>query len=375
MNYITILHSTHSLFILSTAIVILSDWLLFSHALGINIAILLAVFSILLLIRTRPRHVSRQLLVVFSLYLGLIISLLLHPSLIAVCLALLLLSSIAAANRGGLEQDINRLIKQWLAFALFGWSRIFSDCPILLRQATLLLPNLSTLQEIFKRWMLPIGLSSIFLCLFLLGNPVLVLWYKELLVIIEEPFHFLVEKVSFLRIVLWCSIFAIAWALIRSRLRTFSSNFLKVWNETSAVQNIQEREMLLRCLVLFNLLFALQTLLDIGYLWCGAALPDGMSYAEYAHRGAYPLVATAILAGLFVLTALRPESEASADPLVCQLVYAWIFQNILLLLSSIFRLFLYIEAYSLTRWRVAALIWMGLVCRGIGEHMCSHSLL
>jgi len=38
-------------------------------------------------------------------------------------------------------------------------------------------------------------------------------------------------------------------------------------------------------------LFAIQTVLDIQYLWRGAALPDGMSYATYAHRGAYPLIA------------------------------------------------------------------------------------
>ena len=47
-----------------------------------------------------------------------------------------------------------------------------------------------------------------------------------------------------------------------------------------------------RSLILFNALFALQTVLDLTYLWGGASLPDGMSHAEYAHRGAYPLIAT-----------------------------------------------------------------------------------
>ncbi|NIP84168.1 MAG: DUF4173 domain-containing protein, partial [Planctomycetales bacterium] len=38
-------------------------------------------------------------------------------------------------------------------------------------------------------------------------------------------------------------------------------------------------------LILFNGLFAVQTGLDATYLWSGAALPEGMTYAEYAHRG------------------------------------------------------------------------------------------
>nr|WP_280526934.1 ATP-binding protein [Rhizobium ruizarguesonis] len=58
---------------------------------------------------------------------------------------------------------------------------------------------------------------------------------------------------------------------------------------------------LLRSPLLFNALFAVQTLLDLVYLWGGADLPDHMSHAEYAHRGAYPLIATALLAAGFIL--------------------------------------------------------------------------
>lgn len=56
------------------------------------------------------------------------------------------------------------------------------------------------------------------------------------------------------------------------------------------------RAALLRALVVFNAIFAVQTLLDAAYLWGGVALPDGLSYAAYAHRGAYPLIVTALLA-------------------------------------------------------------------------------
>lgn len=45
-----------------------------------------------------------------------------------------------------------------------------------------------------------------------------------------------------------------------------------------------------RALVVFNLVMGVQTAMDIAYPWSGAALPDGVTLATYAHRGAYPLL-------------------------------------------------------------------------------------
>ena len=69
---------------------------------------------------------------------------------------------------------------------------------------------------------------------------------------------------------------------------------------------------ILRSLILFNLLFAVQTVLDGIYLWGDVALPDGMTYAAYAHRGAYPLIATALLAAGFVLVGDAPGRAGGA---------------------------------------------------------------
>ena len=117
-------------------------------------------------------------------------------------------------------------------------------------------------------------------------------------------------------------------------------------------------------LVVFNAVFALQNGLDIAFLWSGAPLPGDMGLADYAHRGAYPLILTALLAGLFVLLALRPGSETARQPLARRLVVIWVGQNIVLVASSLLRTADYIEAYALTRFRIAAMIWMVLV--GVG---------
>ncbi len=122
---------------------------------------------------------------------------------------------------------------------------------------------------------------------------------------------------------------------------------------------------LLRSLILFNAVFALQTGLDLTYLWGEVTLPDGMTYAAYAHRGAYPLVITALLAAAFVLATLRPNGPAERSRLIRLLVLAWIGQNILLVISSIRRVDLYIVSYSLSELRFYALIWMMLVAIGL----------
>jgi hypothetical protein len=48
------------------------------------------------------------------------------------------------------------------------------------------------------------------------------------------------------------------------------------------------------------------------------------------------------------------------------LIYLWLLQNIVLVLSSIWRTKLYVDGYSLTYLRYAALLCMGLVMAGLG---------
>jgi len=115
----------------------------------------------------------------------------------------------------------------------------------------------------------------------------------------------------------------------------------------------------------FNAIFAVENALDIVFLWSGAGLPAGVTMADYAHRGAYSLIVTALLAAVFVLLALRPGSTAAASPLVRRLVTVWIVQNLLLVASSALRTLDYVDAYGMTVLRLSALAWMGLVATGL----------
>jgi hypothetical protein len=119
----------------------------------------------------------------------------------------------------------------------------------------------------------------------------------------------------------------------------------------------------LRALVMFNLLLGVQMATDASILLAGAALPPGMDYAEYAHRGAYPLLATAVLAGAFALAA-RPF--LGEHRLIRVLLLVWLAQNVVLCGAAAMRLDLYVDAYGLTYLRLYAFIWMALVAACLG---------
>ena len=209
-------------------------------------------------------------------------------------------------------------------------------------------------------WVVPAGFAVAFLLLFSQANPLIEAALEAL------KLESAIDLLQPARIAIWIVVAVIAWPLLRPKLLP--------WPKAKPMQGpvrpraeslLFGRAAILRSLIVFNALFAVQTVLDCVYLWGGVRLPDGLSYADYAHRGAYPLIVTALLAAAFVLAAMRKGGPAEASPLIRRLVYLWIAQNVLLVISSILRLDLYVQVYSLTELRIAAGVWMGLVAVGL----------
>jgi hypothetical protein len=204
---------------------------------------------------------------------------------------------------------------------------------------------------------LPLVGTTIFILLFAAANPLI----DAALASIDLSPRFSEEDLAY--IVFWLFVLVMVWTLVRPpRIRLEPAG--PGLDPDFALPGVSPASVLLS-LAAFNLVFALQNGLDLAFLWSGAGLPAGMTLAEYAHRGAYPLIATALLAGLFVLATLRPGSATAASRPIRLLVTLWIAQNLLLVASTMLRTFDYIEAYSLTELRIAALIWMVLVAIGL----------
>jgi hypothetical protein len=209
-------------------------------------------------------------------------------------------------------------------------------------------------------WIVPLGMAGVFLMLFTAANPIIAAGLRGF-----NPF-WPIEQLSFWHVIFWLFVAAVVWPFLAAPWRRRVSELAPVQpvsqHRTAAV--LLGVPALLRALILFNLMFAVQSMLDASYLWIGRTLPAGMTYADYAHRGAYPLIFTALLSGCFTIAAYRPGSAAMQSKTLRYLVLLWIAQNVTLVISSMRRLYLYVQAYSLTELRFAAFIWMLLV--GIG---------
>ncbi len=210
-----------------------------------------------------------------------------------------------------------------------------------------------------KALAMPVVVGGVFLMLLATANPLLEQFLQRF-----TQFEF-VSDIDVFRLVFWSACASVLWPYLHlsntwvgempthKKSMQVHAPWLAALINVSSVRN---------SLLLFNGLFLIQTFMDLGILTGGVALPDGMTYAEYAHRGAYPLVATAILAGVFAITT---RSMVQGDRILKKLMYLWLGQNLILVVTAAFRLSLYIEVYNLTYLRIAAFIWMGLVFVGI----------
>jgi hypothetical protein len=211
------------------------------------------------------------------------------------------------------------------------------------------------LGRLFKAWGVPVVLGGVFALLLVGANPVLDRWWQNLSDV-------RLPEMDLWRALFWAMMVLLIWpCMVVARLRGQLT-------PAPARQTVRRVGMInagsvARSLVLFNAMFAVQTVMDIVLLYGDAGLPDGMSHATYAHRGAYPLLLTALLAGLFAVLA-RPFAEEK--PMLRVLLLVWLGQTLALVLASVVRLDTYVDVYGLTRLRLAALIWMGMVAAGLG---------
>ena len=198
---------------------------------------------------------------------------------------------------------------------------------------------------------LPLVGGALFLALFAAANPLI----AQALAAIRLP--------SVLQILLWVFVTVCVWPSLRPP-KAVMRLAGRLPDPEPALPGTSLPSVLI-ALALFNAIFAVQNALDIAFLWSGGELPAGMSQTEYVHRGAYPLIGTALIAGVMALAMLRPGSASAHHPWARRLVTFWVVQNLVLVASSVLRTIDYIDDSMLTAWRIAALLWMALVALGL----------
>ena len=359
---------------LTAGLVVLGDWLFYERQIGWS-ASLFGLALLLAVVLRGPglwRGRGRAWWVVASATMGVILALVLQPSVLAVGLGLVGLVMLAVIDRAGWTWSVGRWVLQLGRFvgrAAVQWAH---DSKIAQRWRRSH-PSAETRRSGRRAlaWVVPVLISGVFVGLFAVANPLVQRQLQRLGEWLEAQLTGIEHWLDPPRILFWIATAAAAWGLLRAR------PIAQRAKRTPVVSGDEPLDLtdyslgrwlsvglVVRCLVLLNLVFAVQSAMDLVYLFGGAALPEGMTYAEYAHRGAYPLVGTALLAGALMLFAFRPGGVAQRSGWCRRLVAIWIAQNLLLMVSAGWRLNLYVSAYSLTRWRVAAAVWMLLVAVG-----------
>lgn len=345
-------------FLAIAGLVVLADWLFYARPLGISVAIFLTAVFAIAADTNRKTATLRELLSALALFAAgvapLIYSFNLFSLFFAVAGTLLgvQMSAYPRASWNDRIRNASNLVPDMLWRAVADLHKVWH----LRAQAA----DDAFLKSIVA-WVVPLTLGTTYVWLFVSANPIIDDWFTA----VDWKKFF--ELLSAPRVVFWLVILFAIWPLVFLRNREVRAPKLSKSEAGSTWESSElfGKTAILRSLILFNVLFAVQTALDATYLWGGMQLPQGMNYSTYAHRGAYPLIVTALLAAAFVLIATRSGSEAERSSLIRNLVYLWTGQNVLLVISSIQRLSLYVDAYSLTYWRVTAFVWMLLVAIGL----------
>lgn len=352
------------------ACLILADWLFFGHAVGVSLAVFL-LFVALVCAGINPLRataaVAKRAWAILAAGLA---ALVYDCNFLSVCFGLAALSVCCQMLGGASLARWPDRLRQGLRMLLAGYAWLPRDVV----RVMLLWRARGTRKPAYERlmvWVVPLLFGAVFAALFAAANPLLADAWN--LIDLYAPWR----AVSLGRLCFWLVILGLVWPYLHmpsgrrgqlAGLRPPSP----VWRRLD-LSLLLDPAVLVRSLLLFNILFALQTSMDVAYLWGGLNLPGNLSYAAYAHRGAYPLCCAAVLAAVFVLASSAAYTAAGPSGRLRALLLLWVGQNLFLVVSAALRLDLYVAAYSLTMLRVATFIWMGLV--GVGLLLITAKLL
>lgn len=334
-------------------LVVAADALFYGHVVGCSAGLFALLLSIAVMAFGRGVTGRRGVAATAVLLSGLLVALVLEPGALALGMTVLGLVVLVLFQRHGGSGDAIlwfRRVRSLLLRGVWQWARDLQRVVRIPSDA----PGTASKGAGLRRWLPAFGLGVVFLSLFALANPVLAGWLEA----VADRASYLGAFLEPQRVVFWIVVALFAWGALRTR-----SARVKGACASDRSSPVSEGT-LARSLWIFNALFLLQNALDVRHLVLGVELPDGLTYAEYARGGAWPLMAAALLSASFILTAFR-GAEDQFGPGVRRFVYAFLAQNVALTGFGMLRLANYVDAYGLSRWRLAAFLWMGLVAVGI----------
>lgn len=331
--------------------VLLADGLFYSQPIGWTAGLYAGLLLLLLVRLNRLLLQSTTNKVIAFCTTTLIIALIESPQLLTIGLVSLGMITLLILQKRKRLDCVLLWLKDIAAFLTRGSTQWYRDVHTIKR-----ISKRKTVNKLqFSYAIIPVSFTLLFSLLFTQANPVLAQALEGI------SWELPIRLLSIWRWLFWFITSISIWALLRP-------HFLLSTATVSTGINLDKwlnQQTLVLSLIVFNGLFALQNILDIIFLWSGETLPNGLTYAEYAHAGAYPLFITSIVTAIYVLITFNEHQPHYQTVLAKKLVFIWLAQNVFLLLSAINRLLHYIEVYSLTYLRIIALCGMVLTAIGM----------
>jgi len=354
--------------ILAAAVMLtaVADYFFYGHEPGWTLGGFLAVAGICAWLcgERKPLSGPEKLLLV---YIGLAAAVqIIDPDGMTFMLGLAGLAMFRMSRAYGWEARSCRWLMRWIVFILRGWLQPVLDLRKI--DSGHCSGGVKNVIRLALHWLVPVLVTVFFAGLLVAANPLFQKWAGEIF-----PYLMKIELPSPVRGIFWifCFVWLYGWLRMEIGQRFACCSepdgeaTVNRFDPAGRLRSEVVGRMMVRCLVLLNILFLIQNAVDIEYLWAGMRLPPGLTYADYAHHGAYPLIFTALLAGGMVTVSFAGNGTSPVWRRARLLVMIWLGQNVFLTASAMLRLEKYIEAYSLTLMRVAALVWMALVVAGL----------
>ncbi|MEM6855164.1 MAG: DUF4153 domain-containing protein, partial [Planctomycetota bacterium] len=255
-------------------LVVLADWLFYGQPIGWTASLFGGALFIATALRGGAFFRGKPGRAVAGATLGLIAALVIHPGVLPVTLGLLGLITLAAIDRGGWTSSVVLWGKRWAVFLSKAAVQLGRDTWLQNRwlrshhggQAGLIDSGRVTGFGSVRAWVIPVGLSVVFVGLFAVANPVVQRGVSRAWDAVNMRITGLSEWLSLGRMAMWIVTAVAVWGLLRVRLRTTSSPRTPGLNpDGKAVRQLDRvtgTSLVVRCLILFNAVFAVQTLLD-----------------------------------------------------------------------------------------------------------------
>lgn len=137
-----------------------------------------------------------------------------------------------------------------------------------------------------------------------------------------------------------------------------------LWSEFVSLE--AERKSAVILFALLNLLLLSVNIIDVYYGFIVNVLPEGLTLSAYLHDGTNALIVSIVMAAAMVLIVFRGylNFDDKADS-IKWLVYIWIVQNIVTILTTLNRNVLYINEYGLTHRRIGVFVFLFLCAGGL----------